>query len=338
MNERQRVILLISIMVVVVLTVGLLAVGVSYLAAFDETKKHLEVAVASQVALIEAVSTFDALHAQKSPGMFPQGPKQASLGQVLAAHESYGGFGRTGEFVLAKKQGDQIAFLVRHRHGEVDQPTPIPFGSALAEPMRLALSKKSGTIVGSDYRGEKVLAAYAFSKSLDLGVVTKIDLSELRSPFVRAGALSMGVGGILILIGALLFFKVTQPIISKTEAQAKKSAALAESLQISETRLRNIIETNRDAILVLDRDGRVVFANHAAVIMFNRFDDDIYGYAPGLTIQNNGAFELALTDTHGQPKHVDVRTVDLDWKGNLPFWPRYGTLLTEKSPNTAYSI
>jgi len=53
-----------------------------------------------------------------------------------------------------------MIFLLAHRYYDLDDPKPVPWDSKLAEPMRLALSGKSGTIVGLDYRGEKVLAAF----------------------------------------------------------------------------------------------------------------------------------------------------------------------------------
>ena len=84
----------------------------------------------------------------------------------------------------------QIVFLLRHRHSELDQPEPVPFESELAEPMRPALSGKSGTMVGLDYRGVKVLAAHEPVGVLNLGLVAKMDLAEVRGPFVRAGAIA----------------------------------------------------------------------------------------------------------------------------------------------------
>ena len=65
------------------------------------------------------------------------------------------GFGETGEFTLSKREGDQIVFLLSHRHDDHQTPNPIPFDSGLAEPMRLALLGQSGTLIGLDYRGEE---------------------------------------------------------------------------------------------------------------------------------------------------------------------------------------
>jgi len=78
---------------------------------------------------------------------------EATLSQVIDAHKQYKGFGETGEFTLAKRQGDNIVFILDQRHSGLQNLKTIPFNSKLAEPMRLALSGQSGTIVGLDYRG-----------------------------------------------------------------------------------------------------------------------------------------------------------------------------------------
>jgi hypothetical protein len=88
--------------------------------------------------------------------------------------------------------------------------------------MRLALSGRSGTVVGLDYRGEEVLAAYEPVGELDLGIVTKIDLSEVSEPFFKAGLMSALIGIVVILAGAAVFVKITNPIIVKLLTTVKK--------------------------------------------------------------------------------------------------------------------
>ena len=93
----------------------------------------------------------------------------------------------------------------------------MPFKSGLAEPMALALSGESGTMIGLDYRGETVLAAYEPVRELDLGIVAKIDLEEIRAPFVRAGLLSGLIAILAVVAGSVFFLRITNPLLEKLE-------------------------------------------------------------------------------------------------------------------------
>ena len=126
-------------------------------------------------------------------------------------------------------EGDQIVFLLRHRHYDMDNPEPVPITSELAEPMRRALSGESGTVIGLDYRGELVLAAHEPVEGLDLGIVAKIDLAEVRRPFVRAALLAIAIAFVVVLVGAALFTRVSNPMLERIEESEQKYRTLFES-------------------------------------------------------------------------------------------------------------
>jgi hypothetical protein len=42
---------------------------------------------------------------------------------------------------------------------------------------------------------------------------SKIDLSEVRKPFIKAGIISSAIGIIVIIVDATLFIRVTNPVI-----------------------------------------------------------------------------------------------------------------------------
>jgi hypothetical protein len=56
------------------------------------------------------------------------------------------------------KPTEEIVFLMTLRHQDAPREGAVRLSSALAEPMRRALSGESGTLVGLDYRGETAAA------------------------------------------------------------------------------------------------------------------------------------------------------------------------------------
>jgi signal transduction histidine kinase len=217
-----------------------------YTAAIDEEKERLVETAKSQARLIEAVARFDSIYSKD----YPAGPEAATLSQIVDGHSRYAGFGRTGEFTLARREGENIVFLLSHRHFDLEHPKPVPFESDLAEPMRRALSNLSGTVIGLDYRGVLVLAAHEPVSELDLGIVAKIDLAELRAPFVRAAVVSGGFALLAILAGAILFTRVTNPIIRRLQEQTEQTEKL-------NTQLKQEIEERKQAEDALEWESKV---------------------------------------------------------------------------------
>jgi signal transduction histidine kinase len=86
-------------------------------------------------------------------------------------------------------------------------------------------------MVGYDYRGEVVLAAYEPVAELNLGIVAKIDLEEVRSPFVRASLVASGAAMVVVLLGSVLFLCVSKPMIVALETRAAELEQSNQQLQ-----------------------------------------------------------------------------------------------------------
>jgi hypothetical protein len=228
MGPRTRVFLLIGIMACTALVVEVITISMLYRTALKEEQARLVETAKSQARLIEAIARFDAMYSKN----YPHGAREASLSQILDAHNHYKHSSKTGEFVLATREGNNIVFLLSHRHHDFQNPKPTPLDSKWAEPMRLALSGRSGTMIGLDYRGEKVLAAYEPVAELDLGIVAKVDLAEIRAPFVKAGWLSGIFGTFAVLVGAAIFIKVTNPLLEKLHETIEELKASLSKVRI----------------------------------------------------------------------------------------------------------
>lgn len=202
---HKKIIYMMVTMVFVALVALSIGISILYQVALDEERMRLVETVQSQARLMEAVARFDQEHAGVDAF-------NATLGAIREAHEHFLGFGKTGEFTLAKLENNQIIFLLNHRHDDMRNLRPVAFDAKIAEPMRRALQGKSGTVIGLDYRGETVLAAFEPVKELNLGVVAKIDLKEIRAPFVHAAWISLAITLALIVVGLLVFYFITKPI------------------------------------------------------------------------------------------------------------------------------
>ncbi len=230
MSPRRRILLLIFIMAVIVLAVEFMAISMLYRTALDEQKSRLQETAINQARLIESIFRFNSIHLKN----YPAGAKGATIRQIIDAHKQYHEFGQTGEICLAKKEKDNIIFLLQHNHGVLANTKSIPFDSKLAEPARFALLGLSGTIIALDYRGEKILAAYEPVGELHWAIVAKIDMSEIRAPFIKAG-LICGLFGILaVILGTIIFIKVTEPLIKNLhDTVSQLQDALANVSQLS---------------------------------------------------------------------------------------------------------
>lgn len=206
MHGFKRLIPWILVMTWVSVVVGGTVVGSLHFSALEQERARLTGMVRSQARLMESVARVN----QQSLANFPGGPEAATLQQIEDAQREYTGFGRTGGLVFGRRAGDQIIFLHSHRAG-IQRPQPVPFDSQLAEPMRRALRGRRGTVVGPDYRGTAVLAAYEPVAELDLGIVAKIDVAEVRAPFVRAAVAAAGAGSLCVMLGAVFFVCLIRP-------------------------------------------------------------------------------------------------------------------------------
>jgi PAS domain S-box-containing protein len=291
MTNRQRLLVLLMVMA----TVGLTAMGLSlwllYSAAFDEQRSSLVEIARSQAGLIEAVARFDTLHSQNTN---PGGAGDATLSQVIDAHAHHQGFGKSGEFTLARRDGDDILFLLSFRHENPGIQQRFPFRGELAEPMRRALEGKSGALVGLDYRGIRVLAAHEPVAGLDAGIVAKIDLHEIRTPFIKAGALSLAGTLMVIMLATVLFRRFGSPLV--------------EQLETAVVTLRNAQRIAHLGNWEWDIKGDRL-----------RWSDEVYRIMGLDPTRDTPSYELFLSTVHPQDRDKVQASVNASLEGKEPY-------------------
>ena len=211
MGPRKRVLYLICIMVFIGVIVETITITLLYKAAIDGSTARFREIAQSQVHLIESIAIFN----EKYGNDYPGGVEAATLSQIATAYDDCQGLGETGEFAVAKMEGDKIVFLLRHNHSGLPAPEPIKCTLTAPTPMALAVSGQSGIHIGPDCYGKEVLAAYEFvGGKLNWGIVAKIDMAEIRAPLIKAG-IAGGLTGLIFVVLGAIFFLVTielQPV------------------------------------------------------------------------------------------------------------------------------
>ena len=268
-GSRKRLLVLSPVILaaIAVMATGI-AIGMLYRTSYEQQETRLVEIVEFQARLVEAI------------GRANDWNKDATLALVAEAQGNYKGLGTTGEFTLAHREGKDMRFLLHHRHGDSHSPSPVPFAGELAEPMRRSLQGATGTVVGLDYRGETVLAAYRPVGGLQWGIVAKIDLNEIRAPFVRTAAVVVVVVLVLVGCGSFLLVRLGTPVIAELDARNR-------DLLQERNRAQEYLDIAGVILIALDRDGNIALINHKGC--------ELLGYAQEAIIGKNW-FQLCLPE------------------------------------------
>ena len=259
MIQRQPFNQLFLIMATATLLVSAVSIISLYNTAIEQQRLRLIETVSRQARLIESVAEFDLRQFDN----ISEKEQFAIVQKIIEAQGGFKSFGDTGEFVLARREDNRIVFLVKLRHAQPETLDSIPISGNLGEPMRRALAGESGFMSAFDYRGEKILAAYEPLSILGLGLVAKIDSSEIRAPFVRAGLLAIAIAIFIIFIASRFFLRISKPLEEKIDRQS-------ETFQI-------LAETAREAIILAGTDGVIQFVNPATENLFGYRKRELVG-------------------------------------------------------------
>jgi PAS domain S-box-containing protein len=254
MPNRRRIWLLVLVMTLVAAGVAAATITALYRAGLNQERDRLAHIAQSQARFLEAVARFD----MEGRHDDFEGAFQATLSQFLEANREFAGMGETGEFVLVQLDGGWMKVLFRHRGQATVTPDSLPLKGDLGEPQRRALTGQSGVMLARDHLGVRVLAAYEPVGVYDLAIVAKVDHREVAAPFVRAGILAGGAGLALVLLGSVLFLRLSDPLLRE--------------LQESEEKYRLLAENTTDGIWMMDSDFRFTYVNPAV--------EAVLGYTP----------------------------------------------------------
>jgi PAS domain S-box-containing protein len=165
----------------------------------------------------------------------------------------------SAETLLIRRQGDEVVFLNELRHRQ-DAPLELRFPLDKVDiPAVQAALGREGMVRGNDYRGVPVLAVVNKIPDSPWILVSKVDeeeiYAELQEYALWAGGLVFGLSLIVGLICILLW--------RRQQTRYLRDLALQETEE--KEKLDDILSATPDHMFLMDREGRCLFANRAAV-------------------------------------------------------------------------
>jgi len=170
-------------------------------------------------------------------------------------------FGTTSELMLCVQAKEAIRCLpTQLQPWRTEIPASTPAGETL---MVQPLAGNSGVGFGTDYRGVHVLAAYGPISDFGLGMVLKINVDEIYGPLRQKFEYMLLL--ILLIVGVSILLLRSRMV------------PLVRRLAQSEQRFRTLFELAPDAMLVTDRDGKIVWSNSQCEHLFGYTHDELVG-------------------------------------------------------------
>ncbi|MBI5542222.1 MAG: PAS domain S-box protein [Bacteroidia bacterium] len=160
---------------------------------------------------------------------------------------------RPVEYTYGYIENDSIHFLKGLKKVKNQKKFTLPIGSEKAIPMQLALSGKNGLVKSEDYMGDKVFAAYHYIPELKLGVVAKIEQSEINQSYLEIIIITIIIGLIMVLLSSFIISKIT--------------IRIDKELIASEEKYRKIFNNANDGIFLSDINGNYIDVNETACNM-----------------------------------------------------------------------
>ncbi len=239
MNTRSRLFFLVATMAVVSLVVTGSVIYTLYQDGVADMTERLQKGAQNHARIIEVIMR-----------EHPAEPEKA-LPAIEQAHEQMLTSTQSTELLVVRRRGEQIEFLLAHRLGQHLELQPVPFEGPLGEAARQGLLGRSGTLVGLDYRGQRAIAGYEPIRGTDWAVVYKVDSDEVQAPFLRAALLGVLLDLGLVLLAAILFVRLSDPLVQRLEE--------------SEQHHRALFDQSFQLLWTLKPDGTVLEANRTAL-------------------------------------------------------------------------
>lgn len=149
------------------------------------------------------------------------------------------------------------------------------------------------------------------SPHVPIVVLTGLDDESVASRAMREGAEDYLVKGEF---ESGLLIRSVRYAIARHRSKAKLQKALLDA-RASEKDLRNVIAGNVDGTIVVDGQGLIQFSNPAAQALFGCSEADLLQTPFGFPVEDCASSEIEIRRSDGQCVPVEMRVVNVNWKG-----------------------
>lgn len=92
-------------------------------------------------------------------------------------------------------------------------------------------------------------------------------------------------------------------------------ASLRAQLRARDARFQAVVERGPDGVLVVDRNGVIVFVNEAAARLLGRAQADLVGYDVGFPVSADEATDVELIGPGRAVRYAELRVAETEWDG-----------------------
>ncbi len=188
---------------------------------------------------------------------------EASMPVITEVFSDIASIGETAEFAVCVQLADDVknmdCFLNRLAGKLFERFPRIVDGAPL--PMDHALEGDAGVIFAKDYRSEKVVAAYAPVGDFGIGMVMKVDQTELYHPIVAQLKYIIPLLAALVMVGMLLLHVLVRPLVRKLV----DSERAMRKLHVELSQFKNTLDQTLDGVFMFDpKTLRFTYVNEGA--------------------------------------------------------------------------
>ncbi len=160
----------------------------------------------------------------------------------------------SNEIAIGELRNDSIYYLNGLNKIKEHALFAIPFNSDKGIPMQKAFKEKQGTIFSVDYKGDEVFAAYQYLPELKWGVVSKVDIEEIKKSFFSIAIIIFIFSFVLVFLSSLILSRITLKI---DKEFIKVNKLIEENEHVMRMLVNSIPNTS---ILIFDKDHRFIIA------------------------------------------------------------------------------